>query len=125
MQRFHKVLVALGTGLVTLTLLFNVPTAGTRAAVQTNQLPANWINGVNMIGYGPDPYKVENQRDAIASWRATGANAIALAPRWFMDAPTSTTIAPDASLGSPSDQSLIAAIGEAHRQGLRVMLRPY
>src|SRR5687768_18311481 len=125
MQRRNKVPVALGTSLVILTLLLGLSSSGTRAAAQPRPLPANWIKGVNMIGYAPDPYKISNQRDAIASWKATGGNAIAFAPRWFMDAPTSTTIAPDASLGSPSDESLIAAINEAHRQGLRVMLRPY
>jgi hypothetical protein len=122
----HKALVALGGSLVILTLLLGLPAAeGTRAASQPSPLPANWIKGVNMIGYAPDPYKIANQRDAIASWKATGANAIAFAPRWFMDSPASTTLAPDASLGSPSDESVIAAIDEAHRQGLRVMLRPY
>ena len=125
MQRLHKVLVALGGSLVILTLLLGLPSGGTRAATPASALPANWIKGANMINYSLDPYKISNQHDAIASWKATGANAIALAPRWFMDSPTSTTIAPDAILGTPSDESLVAAIAEAHRQGLRVMLRPY
>jgi hypothetical protein len=127
MHRVRKALVALGSSLLVLTLVLGLPSSGatTVDAQGTSTLPPNWINGVNMIGYGPDPYKIANQRDAIASWKATGANAIAFAPRWFMDGPTSTTIAPDPSLGSPSDESVIAAIDEAHRQGLRVMLRPY
>ena len=125
MQRLNKMLVALASSLVILTLLLGLPSGGTRAASPPNALPANWIKGVNMIGYAPDPYKIANQHDAIASWKATGGNAISYAPRWFMDAPTSTTIAPEANLGSPSDESVIAAIDEAHRQGLRVMLRPY
>lgn len=124
----RNLLVALGSILVMLTTLLGLErsdAAGTGAASPSSALPANWIKGANMIGYSPDPYKIANQRDAIASWKATGANAIAYAPRWFMDAPTSTTLAPDPNLGSPSDESLIAAIDEAHRQGLRVMLRPY
>jgi hypothetical protein len=124
MQRLHKVLVTLGS-LSILTLLLGTSSSGTHAASPTSALPANWIKGVNMISYSPDPYKIANQHDAIASWKATGGNAIAYAPRWFMDGPTSTTVAPDAGLGSPSDESVIAAIDEAHRQGLRVMLRPY
>jgi hypothetical protein len=96
-----------------------------RPAEAQSTVPGNWIKGVNMIGYAADPYTIDTQPAAIASWKATGANAIAFAPRWFMDGPTSTTIAPDAGLGSPSDESVIAAIQEAHRQGLRVMLRPY
>jgi hypothetical protein len=125
MNRLHKVLLALGGGLVAVALLLSLPSVGTRAASPASQVPANWIKGVNMIGYAPDPYNIANQPDAIASWKATGGNAIAYAPRWFMDAPTSTTIAPAAELGSPSDESLIAAIDQAHAQGLRVMLRPY
>ncbi|MEO8285479.1 MAG: hypothetical protein ABI670_03470 [Chloroflexota bacterium] len=125
MQRPNKVLMVLGSSLIILTLLLGLPSGGTRAASPTNALPANWIKGVNMIGYAPDPYKITNQHDAIASWKATGANAIAFAPRWFMDVPSSTAIVPDPSFGSPSDESLIAVIAEAHKQGLRVMLRPY
>ena len=125
MHRLHKALVTLSSGLVILTLLLNQPAGGTRAAFQTGTVPANWTKGVNMISYSPDPYKISNQRDAIASWKATGGNAIAFAPRWFMDVATSNTFAPDPSFGSPSDESLIAAINEAHRQGLKVMLRPY
>src|SRR5687768_1755296 len=125
MQRLHKVPVALVTSLIIMILLPGLPSGGTMAAAQPGPLPANWIKGANMIGYAPDPYKITNQRDAIASWKATGGNAIAFAPRWFMDVPTSNTIAPDPNLGSPSDESLISAINEARRQGLRVMLRPY
>jgi hypothetical protein len=129
MHRLHKVPVALGTGLVILTLLLGtlwvLPSGGTSAASPASALPANWIKGANMISYAPDPYMIANQHDAIASWKATGGNAIAFAPRWLMDAPTSTTMAPVANLGSPSDESVIAAIDEALRQGLRVMLRPY
>jgi hypothetical protein len=128
MRQLKRTLMALGSSLVILTLLFGLPSGGTHAArpaTPASALPANWVKGVNMIGYAPDPYNIANQHDAIASWKATGGNAIAYAPRWFMDAPTSTTIAPEASLGSPSDESVIAAIDEAHRQGLRVMLRPY
>jgi hypothetical protein len=125
MQRPHRVLTALASSLIVLTMVFGLRPGGTSVASQVGALPANWIKGANMIGYSPDPYKISNLRDAIASWKATGANAIAFAPRWFMDIPTSTTIAPDPNLGSPSDESVIAAIDEAHRQGLRVMLRPY
>lgn len=125
MQRLQKVLVALGWSLVSLILALGLPAGGLDASSPARTLPTNWIKGVNMVGYGPDPYKIANQPEAIASWRTAGGNAIALAPRWFMDSPTSTTIAPDAGLGSPSDESIIAAIDEIHRQGLRVMLRPY
>ena len=40
-----------------------------------------------MIGYGPDPYKITNVPAALAALKATGANAMALAPIWFMDEP--------------------------------------
>jgi hypothetical protein len=94
MQRLNKMLVSLSSSLVILALLLGMVPGGSGAAAQPRTVPANWIKGVNMIGYSPDPYKISNQRDAIASWKATGANAIAFAPRWFMDNPTSTTFAP-------------------------------
>src|SRR5437773_371058 len=124
----HRLLRLLISGLGSLTLLalaFAPYGAATPHAAAAGQLPANWIKGVNMIGYASDPYKVENLPAAIASWKATGANSIAFAPRWFMDNPYANTLAPAPELGSPSDDSIIAAIQEAHRQGLRVMLRPY
>jgi hypothetical protein len=125
MRRLNKPSVTTAGLLIILALLLGLPAVGSHAASAPADLPSNWIKGVNMIGYAPDPYNVANQHDAIASWKATGGNAIAFAPRWFMDAPTSTSITPDPSFGSPSDESLIAAIDEAHSQGLRVMLRPY
>ena len=99
---------------------------GARAASTPGGLPANWIKGVNMIGYGPDPYKVDNQHDAMASWKATGGNAIAFAPRWFMDvAPARRPWRPDPTLGLAVRRFVGRRDREAHRQGLRVMLRPY
>lgn len=125
MQRPRKLLIELSSALVMLALIVGVVGPSISAAGPAAALPANWIKGVNMIGYLPDPYKLSNQRDAIGSWQSVGGNAIALAPRWFMDGPTSTDMAADPNFGTPSDESLIAAIDEAHRQGLRVMLRPY
>jgi hypothetical protein len=129
MFRLRKVSVALGTCLVILALLMGalqvLPAGGIKSAAAASTLPANWIKGVNMVGFGADPYKIANQHDAIASWAATGANSVAYGPRWFMDSPSSNSIVPDTAFGSPSDDSVIAAIDEAHKQGLRVMLRPY
>src|SRR5437773_1422484 len=125
MQRLLRFLISGLGSLALLALALASGIIGTPRAAAVGQLPADWIKGVNMIGYAPDPYKVENLPAAIASWKATGANSIAFAPRWFMDNPYVNTLAPAPELGSPSDESLIAAIQEAHRQGLRVMLRPY
>lgn len=123
--RLHKLLATLTGTLIVLTLLLGMSSSGSRAASLATTVPSNWIKGVNMVGYSPDPYNIANQHDAIASWKSLGGNSIAFAPRWFMDAPTSTAMSSDSSLGSPSDESIIAAIDEAHSQGLRVMLRPY
>jgi len=94
--------------------------AGAQAVV-----PSNWTKGFVMIGYGPDPYKVTNTPASLAKLKATGANIVALAPIWFMPSPTATTMAPQPIQGTPSDDSTVTAIREAHRLGLRVMLRPY
>src|SRR5689334_16332089 len=65
--------------------LLLVPLAGGRQASAQAAVPASWIKGANMINYGPDPYQPQNIPAAVASWKATGGNAIALAPRWVMD----------------------------------------
>ena len=124
-KHLQKLLATLTGSLIVLTLLLGMSSGSSRASSLAATVPSNWIKGANMIGYSPDPYSIANQHEAIASWKSVGGNAIAFAPRWFMDAPTSTTLGPDASFGSPSDESVIAAIDEAHGQGLRVMLRPY
>ena len=123
----QKVLATLVSSMVTVTMLLGLSSGGSRASSLTATVPSSWIKGTNMIGYSPDPYSISNQHDASSwSWKSIGGNSIAFAPRWFMDAPTSTTMGPDASLGSPSDGLVVAAINEApHSQGLRVMLRPY
>ncbi|HMA37510.1 MAG TPA: hypothetical protein VKY74_23860 [Chloroflexia bacterium] len=99
--------------------------AGGRPASAQATVPSNWIKGFVMIGYGPDPLKADNVPAALARLKATGANSVAFAPIWFMPGPTSTTMAPQPLQGTPSDDSVVAAIREAHRIGLRVMLRPY
>ncbi|MEO5952820.1 MAG: hypothetical protein ABIQ44_10175, partial [Chloroflexia bacterium] len=96
----HKLLAVLGSSLIIVILLLGLSSGGTGAASPASALPDTWIKGANMIGYGPDPYKITNQHDALASWKATGGNSVALAPRWFMDGPTSTTIVPDLNYGS-------------------------
>jgi hypothetical protein len=104
--------------------LFTQLAAPAPASAQTT-VPSNWIKGFVMIGYGQDPYKIDNVPASLAKLKATGANSVAFAPIWFMPGPTATTMAPQPAMGTPSDESTIAAIREAHRLGLRVMLRPY
>ena len=99
--------------------------AGPPAAQAATTVPATWTKGFVMLGYGPDPYKITNVPAALAKLQATGANSVALAPIWFMQTPSSNTIGPVPLQGTPSDESVVAAIREAHRLGLHVMLRPY
>jgi hypothetical protein len=114
--------------MVTLLTLLAAPLAGLSGAQPAHAqatVPSTWTKGFVMIGYGPDPYKVTNVPAALAALKATGANTVALAPIWFMDNATSTTMGPKPESGTPSDESTVAAIREAHRLGLRVMMRPY
>ena len=55
---------------------------------------------------------------------ALGVNWVELNVFWFQDDVDSTVIAPDFSLYSASDASVKLAIDEAHRRGMRVMLKP-
>ena len=59
---------------------------------------------------------------ALENLADTGATWVALATSWYQSSHTSTSIAPTAS--TDSDADLIHAIAQAHRLGLRVMLRP-
>ena len=93
--------------MVTLLTLLVAPFAGLSGAQPAQAqatVPSTWTKGFVMIGYGPDPYKVTNVPAALAALKATGANTVALAPIWFMDNGTSTTMAPKPEAGTPSDE---------------------
>ena len=121
MQQVRPFVRGLGWAALLLAVLV-APLAGqARPAGAQTVVPSNWTKGFVMIGYGPDPYKVTTTPASLAKLKATGANTVALAPIWFMPSPSATTMAPQPLQGTPSDDSTVTAIREAHRLGLRVM----
>ena len=125
MNRLHKVLLALGGGLVAVALLLSLPSGGTRAASPASARAGQLDQGRQHDRLcAPIPTRSPtNRRHRLVE--GDRRQRYRLCPALVHGRPTSTTMAPAASFGSPSDESLIAAIEEAHRQGLRVMLRPY
>ncbi len=87
-------------------------------------VPGDWQKGAVLINFGPDPYR-PSTAGALDLWQATGGNAVAISPVWYMDTRTSTVIYADEGRSSPSDASVRRAITEAHARGLRVLLKPY
>ena len=85
-KHLQKLLATLTGSLVVLTLLLGISSNGSRAASLAATVPSNWIKGANMIGYARSIQAREPARRHCLL-EAVGGNAIAFAPRWFMDAP--------------------------------------
>ena len=112
------------SSLLLLLLTVSLAPFQTWAAPPTTGVPADWQKGAVLINFGPDPYR-PSTAGALDLWQATGGNAVAIAPLWYMDTRSSTVIYPDEGRASPSDESVRRAITAAHARGLRVLLKPY
>jgi UDP-2,3-diacylglucosamine pyrophosphatase LpxH len=81
------------------------------------------IRGVNIGGWWHDAFASADMRQSLDRLATTGANEAALAPFWYQDTKTSTTIYRRESK-TPTDDSVRAAIRYAKSRGLRVALKP-
>lgn len=72
----------------------------------------------------PDAYGGTEVFDGLADIAALGAGAVSLIPTWYVENTTTSLPSRDPEQ-TPSDSSLLAAIDEAHRLGLRVVLKPH
>ncbi len=79
--------------------------------------------GIAFVSWQPGQYSQPDADLALAHLRATGANWISLLVTQYQDAITSTTIY--TKTATPLDADLIHVIDQAHRLGLKVMLKPH
>ncbi|MEA2450851.1 MAG: hypothetical protein QOG63_2783 [Thermoleophilaceae bacterium] len=79
--------------------------------------------GFVLTGQHADSYAAARSDRAVARMAADGSSDVAVFTQWFMDTPTSSNVAPDPTR-TPSDVSILHAIGQARAAGLAVTLKP-
>jgi len=103
----------------------------TRTATQTVKVVANVnsgfiYSGITHVSWSTGEYSTaagKTSQDALAG---AGGNWAGVLVTYYMSTYTSTTISPAAGGPStPSDADVIAAIGELHAMGMKVMLKPH
>jgi hypothetical protein len=98
------------------------------SAAKTSSLPSvspsEKLKGIGFASWWFDTYLTMASDRALADLRATGAEWVSVIVTWYQDDKTSTTIYADPRR-TPSDAAVVHAINEAHRLGLRVMLKPH
>ena len=62
--------------------------------------------------------------EALDALRATGTTHVEIVPNWYMDAPNSSSVAPDPAK-TPTDASVEHAIAAARELGFDVWLKPH
>src|SRR6185503_1412806 len=84
------------------------------------------LNGITHVSWSAGEYSTaagKMSQDALA---AAGGNWAGVMVTYYMPTYISTTIAPTSGGPStPSDADVVAAIGELHAMGLKVMLKPH
>lgn len=80
--------------------------------------------GVNLTAYTRDGYGKPSVKEAMQTLADLGSTAVTLVPTWYMKRASGNRIAPD-SAKSPSDESLVKAIGWARQAGLQVVIKPH
>jgi len=79
--------------------------------------------GYSYATWWPGNYSTPDADLALARLADTGATWLSLVVTQYQDTIDSTTIGPTA--GTPTDADVVHAIAEAHRLGLKVMLKPH
>src|SRR5437660_9656031 len=80
--------------------------------------------GANVTSWWHDEWESTSTDASLVALRATGATDAAFLTTWYMQTPSSTTVAPDA-LKTPSDAGLLRAMAKARALGMRVVLKPH
>jgi hypothetical protein len=88
--------------------------------------PVSWsMLGFNFPSWWHDDYLDPQAAAALDRLAATGANWVAIAPTQYMTSAMADEIVPEEGGRSATDESVEAAIDEAHERGLKVMLKPH
>lgn len=83
----------------------------------------NKQEGISYVSWLPDQYSQPDADSSLAAIRATGANWISLVVTQYQD--TISTVTISATSATPTDADLIHVINQAHKLGLKVMLKPH
>lgn len=101
------------------------PSGDTGPAGQPIPIPVEGpLDGVNLTAYTADGYGRPEVRRDIAAIAELGATAVTLVPTWYMRTGDAVRIRPDRRK-TPTDESLIQAIGWVRDAGLEVVLKPH
>jgi hypothetical protein len=84
---------------------------------------AETVRGMSIAAFGTRTLQSPAADRSLADVRALGASAVAINVSWWQDDETATEIRADEAK-SASLESVAHAIDEAHRLGMRVMLKP-
>jgi hypothetical protein len=107
--------VALAIGLVSIALAVAAPAHGRPAA--------GFQRGFVLTGWKAGSYLGASTDGALRRAASGGSGHTAIFTQWFMDAPVSSSLAPDPER-TPSDASIVAAATEARAAGLEITIKP-
>jgi hypothetical protein len=79
--------------------------------------------GICYVTWNKEAYASQNSNESLEVVKSLGTTWIAVVPTWYQDKCSSNRIYPMES--TPSDESVIRAITQAHSLGLKVMLKPH
>jgi hypothetical protein len=81
------------------------------------------IRGFVLTGQTAGSYDQARSDRALNRMASDGSSDVAVFTQWFMDTPTSSSIAPDPAR-TPSDEAILHAIAQARAAGMSVTLKP-
>src|SRR3954453_877867 len=87
------------------------------------QADAPFQRGFVLTGWNAASYLTPQSDTKLRHMAADGSSRAAVFTQWFMDAPTSSPLAPDAAR-TPADASILHAIETARTAGMAVTLKP-
>jgi hypothetical protein len=79
--------------------------------------------GFTITGWSADSYLAPRSDDVLTRMAGDGSTHAAVFTQWFMDSPTSSSLAPDAQR-TPSDASILHAAATARAAGMAVTIKP-
>jgi hypothetical protein len=93
------------------------------AAARADGLPADWHRGASLTSWRALDYETPLAGESLEALKATGSDSVSVMTTWYMDDPTSTTIAPAAN--SPTDEGVRRSLVRAKELGFRVSMKPH
>jgi hypothetical protein len=79
---------------------------------------------MNYVWWSSDTYGTADSDQSLAALADTGTNWVALVVTWYQNDHRASSITPDL-VRTPTDDSLVHAIRNIHRLGMRIMLKPH